>query len=181
VAEGEGVVYVVNWRELPPGEFIRPIHLQVFPRPSEQWGWTCELRLGDDFDKLPFVRKFVFKHDLQASQRILARFSQGKDLFPDDPLSELADRILASKVLPASIATRIAIDVSNDPKGSPGATVEEILSLAQAFSGITISTDAGIADMARINAELDEVWGRKKEGFFKGIGFHLVRRSKESP
>lgn len=100
------MVYVVNWHESPPGELIRPINLQVFPRPSEQWGWRCELRLGDDFGKLPFVRKFVFKHDLQASQRILAKFSHGKDLFPDDPLSELADKIIDSPVLPTDIAER---------------------------------------------------------------------------
>ena len=89
VADGEGVIYAVHWRTVPPGHFIRPINLQSFPRPSEQWGWTCELRLGDDFDKLPFVQKFIFKHDLEASRRIFARFSGGKDLFPSDPLSEL--------------------------------------------------------------------------------------------
>jgi FRG domain len=180
VADAEGVVYVVNWRELTPGEFIRPINLQVFPRPSEQWGWTCELRLGDDFDKLPFVRKFVFKHDLQASQRILAKFSQGRDLFPDDPLSELADKIIASPVLPTTIAERIATDVINDPKGKPGSTVAEILSLVQAFFGIRVSTDAGIADMGRINSKLDDVWRQKKEDFFTGIGIHLVRQRKET-
>jgi hypothetical protein len=179
VADGEGVVYAVDWRELPPGEFIRPINLQVFPRPSEQWGWTCELRLGDDFDKLPFVRKFVFKHDLQISRRILAMFSQGKDLFPDDPLAELADEIVSAPVLPVDIAERIAANVINDPQGKPGSTVEEVLSLVQQFTAIKLSPHVGIADIARINAALDDVWGRKKEGFFRGIGFRLVRQRKD--
>lgn len=177
--DGEGVVYAVDWRESPPGEFIRPINLQVFPRPSEQWGWTCELRLGDDFDKFPFVRKFVFKHDLQASRRILAKFCEGKDLFPDDPLSELADEIMGSPLLPVDIAERIAADVINDPQGKPGSTVEEIVSLVQEFAAIKLSKDGRIADMPRINAALDDVWSRKKESFFSGIGIRLVRQRRE--
>jgi hypothetical protein len=64
--EAEGVVYVLDQRELPRCGIIKPINLQVFPRPSEQWAWTCELTLGDDFDKLPFVKKFLFKHNFRS-------------------------------------------------------------------------------------------------------------------
>jgi hypothetical protein len=179
VGEGEGVVYTIDWRTIPSSHFIRPINLQFFPRPSEQWGWTCELRLGEDFDKRPFVRKFVFKHNWAASQRILAKFSQGRDLFPADPLSELADKVLISRLLPESIARRIAQDVISDPEGMPGSTVETIISLAQSHAGVKVAGDAAIADLERIHTELDNIWKQKRDSFFSGIGFKVLRTRKE--
>jgi len=180
VGDGEGVVYTVQWRTVPPDCFIRPINLQCFPRPSEQWGWTCELRLGEDFDKLPFVQKFIFNHDLEASRRILARFSGGKDLFPDDPLSELADRIISSAVVPADVAEWIATDLIKDPQGKPGATVTEILSLVQECAGVKASSDARIPDLEKINSELDDIWKQKQDSFFRGIGVRLARTRRTS-
>lgn len=179
VADGEGVVYAVHWRAVPDGYSIRPINLQFFPRPSEQWGWTCEMRLGDDFDKMPFVRKLVFKHDGQASRRILARFSEGGDLFPADPLSELAERLTTSQALPVDAAERIAVDLIEDPQGKPGATVQDIRSLLEEFGGVTLSGDISIPDLARINGELDHVWQQRRDSFFTGIGVRVVRTSKE--
>ncbi len=179
VGEGEGVLYSIEWRTLPSSHFIRPINLQFFPRPSEQWGWTCELRLGEDFDTLPFVRKFIFKHDLAASQHILAKFSHGKNLFPADPLSELADKVISSPVLPEDLAERIAEDVTNDPEGMPGVTVEEIKSLLQEQAGVKLTSDATIPDLARINAELNVVWKQKRDSFFNGIGFRIARIRKK--
>jgi hypothetical protein len=179
VADGEGVIYAVLWRTVPDGYSIRPINLQFFPRPSEQWGWTCEQRLGDDFDKLPFVRKFIFKHDVAASRRVLAIFAQGNDLFPADPLSELADKIISSPVLPLDVAERIAGDVIGDPQGKPGSAVADILGLLQAGTGVRLSGNIAIADLERINGELDQVWVQKRDSFFTGIGFRLVRQRKE--
>jgi hypothetical protein len=178
-AEGEGVVYALYWRAVASECAIRPINLQFFPRPSEQWGWTCELRLGDDFDKLPFVRKFIFKHDAQASARILAKFAQGAALFPPDPLSDLADLIVASPVLPMDTAVRIAQDVIDDAQGKPGATVDEVLSLLRDFGDVTLSSDVSIPDLSRIQSEMDTVWQQKKGSFFQGIGFRLTRTRKE--
>jgi len=180
VADGEGVVYAVDWTALPPGGMIHPINLQAFPRPSEQWGWTCELRLGDDFDKLPFVMKLIFKQNLAASQRILAQFSEGSNLFPEDPLAELAQAITAATILPLAIAEELALDLISDPKGKPGATVEEIFALVQKFDGVTIAEGATIPGWERINAALTEVWDKKKENFPSGVGFHVVRTLRES-
>jgi hypothetical protein len=179
VGDGEGVIYCVDWRTAPI-EIISPINLQAFPRPSEQWGWTCELRLGDDFDRLPFVTKLIFKQDLERSQRILKKFSHGRDLFPDDPLSDLADRILESLVLPADIVTRIAKDLVEDPQGKPQSTAEEIFDLLHEFGGITVSSEVRILDLERINAELEDTWSRRRDSFFNGISFRLVRRRKDS-
>jgi hypothetical protein len=175
VADGEGVVYAVYWRAVPNGYSARPIHLQFFPRPSEQWGWTCEMRLGDDFDKLPFVWKFVFKHDLEVSRRILARFCQGKVLFPADPLAKLAKRVMNSSILPLRIAEQIARDLVEDTQGKPGSTVTDVLSLLKEFGSIALSEDVAIPDLAGINSELDRVWQQRRDGFFTGIGAHLVR------
>jgi hypothetical protein len=179
VADGEGVVYSIYWRNVPYAHAVKPINLQIFPRPSEQWGWTYEMLLGDDFDKLPFVWKFVFKHNLEASRRILAKFSQGNDLFPADPLSELADRIINSATLPLHTAERIAKDLIEDAQGKPGSTVASILSVLKEFGGIALSEEVTIPDLARINDELDRVLQQKRDGFFKSIGFHLVRTLKE--
>jgi FRG domain len=71
---GEGVIYAVDWTRTPFRDAISPIYLQVFPRPSEQWGWTHELHLGQDFDKLPHVTKLIFKHDAELSSKILQHF-----------------------------------------------------------------------------------------------------------
>src|SRR5262249_33833374 len=49
---GEGVIYVIDQREILPDNRPIPICLQPFPRPSEQWGWVHEVTLGDDFDNL---------------------------------------------------------------------------------------------------------------------------------
>lgn len=179
VEEGEGVIYAVEWRGPSAANSIRPINLQFFPRPSEQWGWTCEVRLGDDFDKMPFVRKLVFKHDAAASRRILARFSQGKDLFPPDPLSDLADVINSSPLLPVDVAERIARDIIDDPHGKPDSTVEVILSLVEHFAGVKPSADVEIPEMARIESQLDEAFACKRDSFFEGIGFQTVRVRKE--
>jgi hypothetical protein len=175
VAEGEGVIYALFRHAVPAAYAIRPINLQPFPRPSEQWGWTCELRLGDDFDRFPFVHKFIFRHDLQASRRILAKFSNGAALFPTDPLSELADAINASPVLPVGVAQRIARDLIDDPQGKPGATVVELLSLVGEEPGVELSDNATIHELPRIRLEMDNVWERKRGDFFDGIGFHSVR------
>jgi hypothetical protein len=177
MAEGEGVVYAVNRRDA-PSRLVRPINLQFFPRPSEQWGWTYEMRLGNDFDKLPFVWKFVFKHELEASRRILAKFSGGSDLFPDDPLSDLADFVVGSRVLPLPVAERIAEDIIEDSDGKPGATVGEILSALTKFGGVELSAEVTIPDLARINERLDAVWLQRRDSFFKGVGVRLVREKR---
>jgi hypothetical protein len=179
VADGEGVVYAVFWRDMPSGRRVRPIHLQFFPRPSEQWGWTYEMHLGDDFDKLSFVRKFILRHDLEASRRILAKFCQGSDLFPRDPLSELAESVISSRTLPRLISERIARNLTEDPQGKPGSTVMDILSLVQKFGGVSLSDTPAIPDLARINSELDQVWRQKRDDFFNGIGFRAARTQRE--
>jgi hypothetical protein len=179
VAEGEGVIYTVEWRNLSLGNSIRPIHLQFFPRPSEQWGWTCEVGLGDDFDKLPFVRKLVFKHHAAPSRRILAKFSQGKDLFPPDPLSDLAEAINASPLLPMDAAERIARDIVGDPHGKPDSSVKEILTLVEEFASVKLSGEVGIPEMARIESQLADAFTRKRDSFFEGIGTRMVRVRKE--
>lgn len=179
VTEGEGVIYAVYWRAVPEGYGVSPINLQFFPRPSEQWGWTCEARLGDDFDKFPFVWKYQFKHDLEASCRILARFSQGVDLFPPDPLSELAESVVNSAVLPKGAAELIVNDIIGDPHGKPGSKLTEIYSLLHQHGDVELSDQIVIPELERINNDLDRVWEQKRDSFFQGIGFRLVRTRKE--
>jgi hypothetical protein len=137
------------------------------------------MRLGDDFDKLPFVWKLIFKHDPEASRRILARFSHGNDLFPADPLAKLADRVMNSTILPLGDAKRIARDLIEDTQGKPGPTVTDVLSLLQGFGGVALSEDVTLPDLPIINGELDHVWQHRRGNFFMDIGLRVVRTVKE--
>jgi hypothetical protein len=151
----------------------------ILPETQRAMGVDVRMRLGDDFDKLPFVRKLVFKHDAAASRRILSRFSQGKDLFPRDPLSDLADIINASPLLPVDVAERIAADIIDDPQGKPGCRIRDILSLVEQFAGVKLSAAIAIPELTHIQSQLDDSFARKRDSFFAGIGIRLVRERKE--
>jgi len=84
-----------------------------------------------------------------------------------------------SPTLPLRTAERIARDLIEDTQGKPGSTVTDILSLLQEFGGVALSVDVTVPDLARINGELDRVWEQRRDSFFTGIGFRLVRTLKE--
>ena len=178
VQEGEGVVYMVDRTQTPVGEFVKPICLQPFPRPSEQWGWVHEILLGQDFDTFPHVRKFIFKHDAAASQRILERFDQGAALFPPDPLSKVADRIKQSHEIPMVVSMGVVKDLINDPFGLPGEQAQGVLAMVEQETGVTFleSCDVLVMDN-RVIGDMNANWTQRKiplsDG--EGIGVRLVR------
>jgi hypothetical protein len=173
---GEGVIYTIDWRKAPFQGPIRPIYLQVFPRPSEQWGWTHELRLGQDFDKLPYVTKLIFKHDEGLSSKILQHFRRGEDLFPPDPLSTLAERIMNSKVIPRVAAAEAAQDFVEDPQGLPGRTVENIIEMIARETGVIVADEGIPIGVDQIDSEMEKVWNERKESFSKNVTKSAVIR-----
>lgn len=180
VAEGMGVVYVVDARHPACMKNVRPICLQAFPRPSEQWAWVCEMSLGQDFEMFPYVRKFLFRHDGAASQRVLDRFDQGAGLFPPDPLSEVATEIAGSDCLPKSVAERVVEDLVKDGFGLPGADIGQVLARIEEAVGIEFSASKVVSIIDDKLRDIDNVW---KDRFPRHeIGIRLVRTPRnESP
>ncbi len=175
VGEGEGVIYVVDRGQLRVGEVAIPICLQPFPRPSEQWGWVHEVSLGQDFDGLPHIRKFVFKHDAIAANRILERFEGGAKLFPQDPLSDVADRIVQSREIPVGIARDVVDDLINERRGIPDGTRDDIIVMVEKNMRVKFSVSCSrfVADK-RMRYDMNTIWERKKQQFYNSIGFRLV-------
>jgi len=92
------VIYRLRWGKIP--EKVETVGFSPFPRPGEQKSCLVPLRLGVDFEKIPYVEMFTFKHTHQGSAYFLKLFDNGKSLFLDDPASEIADSIMASPVVP---------------------------------------------------------------------------------
>jgi len=175
IGEGKGVIYVVDTRQFPFGMGPKAICLQPFPRPSEQWGWVHEVTLGDDFDSLPYVRKFIFKHDKDESQIILEKFKYGNALFPPDPLARLADRINAANEIPLDIARKVAEDLVADPQGFPGISQENLLAMIAETRKITFTDTPIIVFESELRSEMQACWDLRKGNFFEGIGVRFVR------
>lgn len=66
---------------------LSTIGLQVFPRSGNQSGFLYRLEKEEDFNKIERLHAVRFKHNAQIAERICKQFNHGKDLFPDDILS----------------------------------------------------------------------------------------------
>lgn len=175
VEEGEGVIYVVERMRSPVGEPLNPICLQSFLRPSEQWAWVHEIRLGQDFDHFPYVQKCVFKHNAEASQEIINRFDSGKNLFPPDPLSKVADNIMKRVELPATFANAVVQNLINDPSGVLGSKIQSIVSMVEEEMGVKFIQSCKLTVMdSKTENDMNAIWEERKTSFTKGVGFDLV-------
>lgn len=182
MSEGEGVMYYISLYDFKKwNEFSRPIAAishQPFPRPTQQWGWTFETFLGDDFEFFPFVKSLRFKHNFNSSNQILNKFKFGESLFPPDPLADVAYDINNSSVFPRQIAIAVIKDFSSDPKGI---VVNDI---DKKIEEISIAEQIQFLDQApnyftKERLDLAErIWNLNKERFFEGVTFRLVRTIK---
>ena len=177
VAEGEGVVYLIDRAVVGTHPCLKPISFQPFPRPSEQWGWVYETSLGEDFDALPHVRKMIFKQDGELSEAIADHFRRGHALFPSDPLSELALAINTAPVLPKSVLLQVANDVRSDPLGLPGVTGAEIARLIEKHKDVACDPRLNPLDVLDTNLRsvLDSNWKSRAGDFPPPFGIRLVR------
>lgn len=175
---GEGIIYSLDYRLVPVNtRKVRAIGQQVFPRPSEQWAWTFEMNLNEDFDLLPFVKKFVFQHNEEMSEKILNKFSCGKDLFPHDPLFSLAQKVKKCKELPRHIVNSVLDDLLTDEQGLRG---ESKLDLIKKISeNFTIKDEVPVLNK-EIMKDLEKTWNDKKDDFMNnlGRGFRPIRSLK---
>ena len=177
VGEGEGIVYMVDRTVVGMQPYVKPVCLQPFPRPSEQWGWVHEMSLGEDFDRLPHVRKMVFKHDGELSKAIAARFKHGSALFPRDPLSDLAMRIKTAKTLPKYVLDKVANDLRGDPLGLPDGTGAEFARLIEKHKSVSCCAQLDPLDAldASLRARLNSNWKTRAVDFPPPTSIRLVR------
>ncbi len=171
--EGEGVMYRLHREAV--DERASPIAYQPFPRPSRQWAWTVELRLGEDFLQAPMLQAFRFEHDPKVGEEVLKRFGGGPDLLPPDPTARLAAAMCIADEIPVSYVEEAESDMASDPSGVP---VDEARGLRQILkdqlkcalsnrSSVTYST----ADLVSAESE----WQTVSSEFYRGVGFSLVR------
>lgn len=66
---------------------LTTIGLQVFPRSGRQKGFLYDLRRNESFNDVARVHAVRFKHNADIAKRICTRYSNGKDLFPEDILA----------------------------------------------------------------------------------------------
>ena len=178
VEDGKGTIYVVDIRH-PACGTVKPIDLEAFPRPNEQWAWVYEVGMRD-FGMLPDVRKFTFEHNAVASQKILDRFRGGADLFPSDSLSKLADTIKLSNSIPRVVAEEVKWSKSipnavmekggdeaiRDALGVLGGDVQAVLAkIEELVNDITFSKSQAPFVVTEVMMEdMDAVWARCEWG-----------------
>lgn len=75
-----------DFQEQPNGELLSTIGLQVFPRSGMQRGFLYACRIDSNFNDLPQVKAFRFKHNAKIAQNIYDLTDGGRKLFPHDIL-----------------------------------------------------------------------------------------------
>lgn len=172
-SSGEGVVYRVHWVEI-PAELKRVtwIGLQPFPRPAEQWAWTCELLLGEDFECAPGLQAISFSHSTAVGETFLRQFDGGRTLFPPDPLSTMADRIRVATKLPADALKWAIGEMLSEGmvEGSPERILHQLADI-----GISLGENVKSPLTDEDARELEAIWNSRKEGFLRGVGMRFVR------
>lgn len=68
------------------GEQLSTIGLQVFPRSGRQKGFLYNLNMHSNFNDLPQLKAFRFKHNAVIAKEISEQMNLGKTLFPNDIL-----------------------------------------------------------------------------------------------
>jgi hypothetical protein len=177
--EDEGIIYSIDYGLIPEHKrsAVKAIGQQVFPRPNRQWGWTYECLLGENFDMLPFVTKFIFKHNKEQSERVFKKFDEGLHLFPDDPFATVANKIKYSPVIPFQLTVDAINDLLSDEYGLKGEDGETLLQLVQQKISTTQDVISIIDD--GLMQKLESVWSVNQKSFFDSVGFRLVRTRKD--
>lgn len=127
VDTGIGVIYRVNL-ETQPEQFAKytPLGPQRLPRPFEQCAWVTELPMCHSFESWLGVDMLQFHHSRSVSEYFLAMFDGGKLLFPTDPLTDVADEIMACGELPTNLAEAALASFATDPYGIRPNQIESV-------------------------------------------------------
>ena len=178
VTSGEGVLYRLAWAQFPEVAYrVRPIALQPFPRPREQWGWTIALHLSEDFESLP-LQAVRFAHSARVSQRVFDMFDGGSKLFPPDVMHEAALKINSATTLPKSIAQNVSDDFNDDPQGLNGRSPNALLEFAVNLLGVNFTSSPPEVFSAEIADRAEMTWQQTKDSFYRSVGFRMIREPK---
>jgi hypothetical protein len=175
VNSGIGVIYRTALEALatPFGEYL-PLGPQPLPRPTEQCAWVTELPLCHSFEGWSNVSMLEFEHDRAIGEYFLEMFNGGSKLFPPDPLSEVADEILACDEIPTDCIDLILESYIGDPFGPLTnefpAIRNEISKLAIPISYRRLLTERQISTLLA-----DPVWSEKMLTDVT-VNWHAVRR-----
>lgn len=166
MTRGEGVIYCVQFTAMDAR--ISPICYQPFPRPSLQWAWTAELRLGENFLHAPMLRALHFKHFRRIGEEMLKRFDGGLKLLPPDPSARLASEMCASSEVPRIHVEEVESWLANDPNG---------LSIEQAGAvrrSLAVSSTVQIAYTKEELSKADSDWRRNCDSFYSDVSFRCT-------
>ena len=119
VSSGIGVIYQVTLNagfDSPVAQYA-PLGPQPLPRPTEQCAWVTELPLCHSFDDWPNVSILRFEHDKRVGEHFLKMYDGGCQLFPVDPLADVASEILSCRAIPSDLIDKALNSFADDPYG----------------------------------------------------------------
>ena len=92
--DGIGVLYRLRWlRCKDAGGYFVPVGHGPATRPGVQHAFSFQLRRGIDFEQVPHVEAIEFRHDDSASREIMARFDQGKLIYPAECIVDVVRKL----------------------------------------------------------------------------------------
>jgi hypothetical protein len=173
VRDGEGVMYRLHVDAI--DERAAAIAYQPFPRPSRQWAWTVELRLGEDFLQAPKLQAFRFEHDPKVGEELLKRFDGGPGLLPPDPTAHLAAAMCAADELPLAYVEEAEAHLADDPSGISADEARGLRRMLEDELGVTVVDTSPVAYTPADLASAEADWQLASAEFYRGVGFNRVR------
>ena len=116
---------------------------------------------------------FEFKHDREVSEYFLQKFNRGADLFPDDAMADVANKIMESAILPEDLLATAVRDLCAADEGL-SSPEHEILNTLNATLGLRGGNCPPLLSEKTL-AALDEQWKGHQDSFLNRIGFRLMR------
>ena len=173
MTKGEGVMFRLHVDAV--DERAPPICYQPFPRPSQQWAWTVELRLGEDFLQEPMLQAFRFEHDASVGEEILRRFGGGPRLLPPDPTARLAQSMCVASEIPLVYVEQAEAQLAEDASGVPAHEAKTIRTTLQEALKVSLSNTSAVSYTREELAAAEGEWAKYSHEFYRGVGFHIVR------
>lgn len=171
MTEGEGVMYSLQFNAI--DERISPICYQPFPRPLQQWAWTVELRLGENFLQVPKLQGFRFEHDAKVGEEMLKRFDGGAKLLPPDPTARLAAAICSAPEVPTIYIEEVESWLASDPNGLRAQDAKYIRKIMQDELKITLTNSSAVYYTQHELNIAENEW-RKSDRKFPAASFRVT-------
>lgn len=130
--EGKGILYRTVWPNFnEPLWRFKSLAIGPFARSFRQFAWSCELTIGECFERCPGLVAFEFDHDEKFGNAIRTRAEGNGPLFPNDPMAEIAEFVKESKIFPRKIAERVVDFLIAEPAGLPYESQKNIFSVLE--------------------------------------------------